>query len=530
VNRFFRPETAFFLAVWAGCLVGLRERAFLDPGSLWHVKVGELILADGLPRTDPFTYTFAGRPWVPQQWLAEVGMAAAHRLAGLDALLLGLATLVAVVFTAIFRRCVAAGMGPVLAGLVVGGGLAAGAFHYCARPHMATVALLAWTMLCVVDFDRGRCGPWRLAGLIPLFAVWTNLHGGVLAGILTLGLAVGGWLLKSQGVKSQVTSPDHTEGSSDLRLATCGPATPALLLGILAACALTPFVNPFGLELLHTWGRIVGSAVLPRVVDEHMPLDPRTPNGRAVLGYGLFYLVLLAGGLPARPRVTWLIPVVWLALSLKGIRNGPLFAVTAAVAVADLWPHTVWHRLLKRHGDGSLVRDPDPAPRPWLRPMLVPAAAVLAAFGLQLGRVNLPVVGAGWARLDPEVVPTDLTAGLTAYAAAVPPGTPVFNDANLGGYLIYHTPSLRIFMDDRCELYGDDWIRRYAEVLGSPPDEAGRAFEGWAAEYGFARAVVVTHRPDGRTPPLVRYLADHPDRWREIIRGRRAAVYERVGR
>ncbi|MBX9582900.1 MAG: hypothetical protein K2X87_21540, partial [Gemmataceae bacterium] len=301
-----------------------------------------------------------------------------------------------------------------------------------------------------------------------------------------------------------------------------------LLLGILLACALTPLVNPFGLELLRTWGRIVGSGVLPQVVDEHMPLDPRTPGGRAVLGYGLFYLVLLAGTVPARPRVTWLIPVVWLALSLKGIRNGPLFAVTAAVAVADLWPHTVWHRLLERYGDGSLARDPDPAPRPWLVPMLAPAAAVLVALGLQLGRVNVPVVGSGWARLDPEVVPTDLTAELAAYAAAVPPGTPVFNDANLGGYLIYHAPTLRIFMDDRCELYGDDWIRRYAEVLGSPPDEAGRAFEGWATEYGFARAVVVTHRPDGRTPPLVQYLADHPERWREVARGRRAAVYERV--
>ena len=507
MTRLFRPETAFFLVVWAGVLVGLRERAFLDPGALWHVKVGELILADGFPRTDPFTFTFAGRPWVPQQWLAEVGMAAAHRLAGLDALLLGLATLVAAVFTAIFRRCVAAGMGPLLAGLVVGGGLAAGAFHYCARPHMATVALLAWTTTSLVDFDRGRCGPWRLVGLIPLFALWTNLHGGVLGGILTLGLAVGGWVVVGR----------------------FRPRSTILLLGILVACALTPFVNPFGLELLHTWGRIVGSAVLPQVVDEHMPLDPRTPAGLAVLGFGLFYLVLLVGTLPARPRVTWLIPVVWLALSLKGIRNGPLFAVTAAVVLADLWPHTVWHRLLKQYGDGSLARDPDPAPRPWLAPMLVPAAVVLLALGLQVGQVSVPVVGAGWARLDAEAIPTDLTADLVAYAASVPPGTPVFNDANLGGYLIYHTPTLRIFMDDRCELYGDDWIRRYADALGSPPDNAGRVFEGWAAEYGFARAVVVTARPDGRTPPLVQYLNDHPDRWREVARRRRAAVYERVG-
>lgn len=301
-----------------------------------------------------------------------------------------------------------------------------------------------------------------------------------------------------------------------------------MLLGILFACALTPFVNPFGLELLRTWGRIVGSGVLPKVVDEHMPLDPAMPNGQAVLGYGLFYLALLAGTFPARPRVTWLIPLVWLALAVKGIRHGPLFAVTAAVAVADLWPHTVWHRLLKQHGDGSLARDPDPSPRPWVRPMLVPAAAVLLALGLQVGRVHVPVVGAGWARLDPEVVPTDLTADLSAYAAAVPPGTPIFNDANLGGYLIYHQPTLKVFMDDRFELYGDDWVRAYADALAAPPDEAGRVFEGWAADYGFEKAVVVVTRPDGETPPLVQYLTAHPERWREVARGRRAAVFDRV--
>ena len=48
--------------------------------------------------------------------------------------------------------------------------------------------------------------------------------------------------------------------------------------------------------------------------------------------FGVFYLVMLAGTLPKLPRVSWLIPLVWLVLSFKGIRQGPLFAITAAVA------------------------------------------------------------------------------------------------------------------------------------------------------------------------------------------------------
>jgi hypothetical protein len=530
VKRLFRPETAYFLIIWLLLLLAFRERGFYDPGSLWHVRVGELILAQGFPHTDPFTYTFEGRTWIPQQWGAEVLMALAHRAGGLDAMLLGFATLVAGLFTLIFRRATQSGMGPLLAGLVVGLALFVGAFHYYVRPHMFTIALLGWTMMCVVDFERGRCSTWRLAGLIPLYIVWTNLHGGVLGGTMTLGLAVAGW-----GVLFLFRRPNHPAPSTELEGAGFWPVSPIrdwrtafLLVAIVAACGLTPFVNPFGLEMLRTWQRIVGSKVLPEVINEHMPLDPGSPLGLTVIGLGVVYLVLLAGVLPRLPRVSWLIPLAWLALSFQGIRQGPLFAITAAVAMADLWPHTVWHRLLKKHGDGSLARDPDPLPRFDWAPALVPALAVLLALGLQVGGVGVPVVGRGWARLDPVFIPTDLNDEVRAYAASVPPGTRIFNDANLGGYLIYHAPSLKIFMDDRCELYGDDWIRDYATTLALPPDEIGPRFERWAADYGFDRALVMTEPAEGEKPPLERYLLGSPQKWREVARGKRAVMFERI--
>lgn len=518
MKRLFRPETAFFLFVWLLLLLAFRERGFYDPGSLWHVKVGELILAQGFPHTDPFTYTFEGRTWIPQQWGAEVLMALAHRAGGLDAMLLGFATLVAGLFTLIFRRATQSGMGPLLAGLVVGGALFVGAFHYFVRPHMFTIALLGWTMMCVIDFERGRCSTWRLAGLIPLYVVWTNLHGGVLGGTMTLGLAVAGW-----GVLFLLyrRTPNEWVPIRSWRTAW-------LLVGIVIACGLTPFVNPFGLEMLRTWQRIVGSKVLPEVINEHMPLDPGSPLGMTVIGLGVVYLVLLAGVLPKLPRVSWLIPLVWLALSFKGIRQGPLFAIVAVVAMADLWPHTVWHRLLVKHGDGSLARDPELLPRTGWAFALVPVLAVLLVFTLQVAGVSAPVVGRGWARLDPVFVPTDLNDEVRAYAASVPPGTRIFNDANLGGYLIYHAPTLKIFMDDRCELYGDAWIRDYADTLGLPPEKLGPKFETWADHYRFDRALILTDPDGGPRFPLEEYLLGSPQKWREVARGKRAVMFERI--
>ena len=458
-------------------------------------------------------------------------MALTHRLGGLDALLLAFATLLATLYTLIFRRALQSGMGPILAGLLVVVCLFVGAFHYFVRPHMFTIGFLGWTMICIIDYERGRCTEWRLIGLIPLYILWTNLHGGVLGGVMTLGLAVGGWGLLFLNYRYGTSRSPHQNPEN----VPHEPITPIrnwrtawLLVGLVVACLLTPFINPHGMEMIRIWQRIVASKVLPAVVHEHMPLKPTEPLGLAVIGLGAFYLVLLLGTLPGRPRVTWLIPLVWFVLSFKGIRQGPLFAITAAVAVADLWPHTLWHRLLVKYGDGSLARSPDASPRPWLMPFVMPAAVIVLALGLQVTHTPSPVVGYGWARFDPDFVPVDLNGYVEQYAAHVPPGTPIFNDANLGGYLIYHAPSLKIFMDDRCELYGDDWIKGYADTLGLPPDDLGLVFERWASRYHFERAIVMTNPPECEKPSIERYLMSHPDHWREVARGKRAVMFARI--
>lgn len=529
--RFVRAETAFFLVVWLLLQFAFRDRGFYDPGSLWHVMVGEIILTDGIPQTDPFSFTFENHPWVPQQWGAEVLMALTHRAGGLDAMLLAFTAGVALLYTLIFRRCVQGGMGPVLAALVVGGALFVGAFHYFVRPHMFTVALLAWTMMCVVDFECGRCTLWRLAGLVPLYVLWTNLHGGVLGGTMTLGLAVVGWgvlflLSERRGVSPPVSDPDRRADAAPLTPITNWPT--AFALGaIVVACLLTPLVNPHGLEMIRIWQRIVGSKVLPQVIHEHMPMDPTKPLGLAVIGFGAFYVVLLLGALP-RLRVSWFLPLVWFVLSFKGIRQGPLFAITAVVAVADLWRHTIWHRLLVKYGDGSLATDTPPPASGW-RWAAIPALAVAGSFALQAAKLPVPVFGSGWVRFDPDFVPADITPQVQKHIGTLPPNTRIFNDANLGGYMIYHTPHLKIFMDDRCELYGDEWIKDYAETMGLPPDELGAVFERWRDRYQFNWAFVMTDPSGKEKPSIERYLMSRPE-WREVARGRRAVLFERVGR
>ena len=47
MKRFFRPETALFFGLWLVLMVGGQSRFFRDPGTFWHVAVGERIIEYG---------------------------------------------------------------------------------------------------------------------------------------------------------------------------------------------------------------------------------------------------------------------------------------------------------------------------------------------------------------------------------------------------------------------------------------------------------------------------------------------------
>ena len=88
-----------------------------------------------------------------------------------------------------------------------------------------------------------------------------------------------------------------------------------------------------------------------------------------------------------------------------------------------------------------------------------------------------------WVALDRGHWPIDHLEYFVHYERELGPGAPIFNDMLYGGFLIYHTPGLRVFIDDRWELYGDDFMRNYT---GAGPDK----FKEWESRYHFEIALV----------------------------------------
>ena len=477
-RTYWNIQSVAFLGLWlllmAGDLSGEPGSPFRDPGTLWHSVVGQHILSShSFIYTDPFSCTHAGEPWIARQWLFESAMGLLDWMSGLDGLLFGMVTLLAGFYAWVAHRFLRAKVHPLLAVLLVVLAMVASSYHFHMRPHLVTLVLLGWTFAQLSDFEAGRISLRSLFWLVPIFIVWSNSHDGVLGGVATIGLAVGGWgLLKVFGLGGPV--------SRYLQIGT--------LAGLVAACALTSLVSPYGLALPQAWLSLLGSSVLPQFIGEHAPLWTKGIMAWRLLLFAGIYFAALAGVFPQRPRVTWLIPIAWFVMAILRVRHGPLFAATAALALADMLPHVRWiHWLARKGSEVCRLRPPDRAGKkqfcPW-RPALIPIVCLLVTALFQITGVRVPVVGRGWARLEPRFYPVELIPDIQNYEHSCPSGTPVFNEMLYGGFLIYYSPGLKVFIDDRCELYGDDGILEYVDAETDP-----KKIGAWVQKYRFERAL-----------------------------------------
>jgi hypothetical protein len=291
------------------------------------------------------------------------------------------------------------------------------------------------------------------------------------------------------------------------------------LLALLAAgCGLTALVSPYGTDLVKTWRVIMGEPLLTEIIKEHRPLDVREPSAWPVLAFAAVYLFVLFGAKRREVRVTWLLPLVWLAQSFERCRHVELFVVVTLVVIAAMWPHTRWAAWLARNRPDFYEPDAPAVRRPWWASVWLPVLAVLLALALQVARVSVPVIGSGWARHSAEHWPVEVLDALKAHEPK--PGEPnkIFNDYSDGGFVIYHAPGYKVFVDDRCEVFGGPWLLDF--VKAGQKDTAA-AVARWEAQYGkfdFALTRTGTGFDD--------YFRAAPG-WECVKRGQTAAFYKR---
>jgi hypothetical protein len=555
------PAAVFFLIIWLALVIFGRSSLLQDPGTFWHLVLGQRLLADGeLTYRDSFTFTHDGQGWLSLQWLGEAAMAAAYRAAGWDGLLLLTVTILAATYAWLAARLMRAGLHWLPTAVLVAVVIAASSHHFHARPHLATIAFVGLTMAMLCEVESGRAAVSRLWLLVPLFVLWTNVHGGVLAGALMLGIVVVGWCIPSLCGQwfAWILARRASEGG------VRGPGAPSLArragvtgLAVLACSAGALLVNPYGLEMPRAWLKIM-TMPLPELIQEHRPLSLLRPEGWMVAFLAAAYVALLVdawrhrhkggresifaaigsaiwrrgGGenrppTPSRgiplPPVTWLIPAIWLCLAVQRVRHAPLFAIVAALAIAEILPHTrfaEWLAQWELFGKAS-ERTSEEAEKKTTGSLrafavrIVPVAAVLLALIPLMGRGPAPYVILSWAAHDPQRWPVELLPQLKTLEGERP-GARVFNALDFGGFLSFYTPRLKTFIDDRCELFGTEFLAAYAEAETRQPER----IDEWAVKYQFDLAMV------RRGTPFDRHLRQSRN-WRPIGESAAASLYRR---
>jgi len=434
----------FFLAVliWLFMSSGAAgwEGLLADADVGWHIRTGDYILSHhAVPRMDLYSFSKPGAPWYAWEWLTDVLYSGLHQMAGLKGIVLFAAVLIALYAWTLVRRMVRRDVHLFVALGVALLGVGGSSMHFLARPHLLTLLLLS-VSVWLIEEDRLRPTS-RIWWLVPLTAVWTNLHGGFLALIAVLGLASVGSAIEAFG----------GSGSGSNRTIRDAVRYAKLTL----ACAAATLVNPYGWNLHRHVLEYLRSDWIRNVIQEFQSPVFRSENMlqfEALLLIGL----IVAGAQFRRWKIVeglWI--VFWAHMALGSVRHAPVFiAVTAPIIASQLsaWWNQATAHVQKSSLPGILNLMAADALKGFRRTSAWPATAVAVLI------VMGPPIK--WPQDFPDFVfPVKI---VRAHSDLILRSRVLTTD-QWADYLIYVNPAQKVFIDGRSDFYGpevgNDYLR-----------------------------------------------------------------------
>ena len=414
-ERVWRPLAVVAGLVAVATAILLYANRELAGDLFWLLAAGRYVDAHGAGAHDPFLTIAHGRHWYNQQWLSEWLLFQLQRAGGIKLVAFAYALLLGGTLAPLAWGCRRRRLGLVLAAFV----LFVGSAVCVLQPRAAGLSLLAFALVVTVVYASRRSRAWLLL-LPPLFALWANLHGAFLAGLLFVGLSAlgaalarrGGWRLPR------------------LRLR---PALP--LAAATAAGAAALLATPLGPGLFGYMAEIGRNHALPLLTNEWLPTW-RHPAALALLVAFCAFALLLYRAHPApRPLAPALIAAGFALFALTAARQAVWLGPVAFHLVRELAPRAAW-RVPRR--------------------IAVPAAAVAA----------LTLAG-WWIGAPPAPAQPNLMTEAADYAAAHPPRHGrILAPTGTGSYMLWRHPRVPIVVDGRLERYSARELMTAYRLLG----------------------------------------------------------------
>ncbi len=290
-----------------------------DPDLWGHTLFGLDYLQTGnLAKTEPYSWTAAGTPWINHEVLSEVALAKAFIWKdGAGILLLKIAVGLLTFLIALHAGTEKITWPSKTLGWIFGAvALVEISFGFAPRPQIFTALALALTLWFLKKI-HDRSYLW-VVGVPIVFVLWINTHGGVLAGVGLLGLV-------AVGSTIQFVVKKRDEG-----LLTGKTVLVSWIALVAGAAAL--LCNPWGAGLVK-W--LIDSVLWLRPeIDEWNPTPLNWDHA------ALFILIALSvfSWICSRKRKhLWelLACIAFAVLALRSVRNTPLFAIVALATVPE---------------------------------------------------------------------------------------------------------------------------------------------------------------------------------------------------
>jgi hypothetical protein len=450
-----------------------------DPDTYLHIAAGRWIIAHhALPLHDPFSHSMAGATWVAHEWLSELLLAFVYDRFGWPAVVL-LAALCFAGALALLTRRLLAHFEPFSALILVGASDALLLPHLVARAHVLAFPLLvAWSAGLISARDHDRAPPlW----LLPVMALWANLHGGYM-----FGLALAGFF----GAEAVVAAASWRER----RVASWQWARFIMLAVGAALC------TPNGVDGLLLPFRIIAMPVMQQSFSEWMSPDFQSFNPLEIWLLGMLGVGLALG---LRLRLTRLLLLLGLFhMALSHVRHADFVALVAPLAIAQ----SVGPQIAAR-----IHAAPPSALGQWLLWLARPASR----SGMVVALTVIMAIG-GATLLWPLQRPDGRETPGKALAAArqMRLSGPVFNSEGFGGYLIFS--GVPTFIDGRIEMYGDPFLKRYLDAAEGKES----VLTGILEQYGITWTLL---KPEDHAVEVL----DHLPGWRRVYSDRYAIIHVR---
>lgn len=457
----------------------LASKPLNDPDFWFHLKTGEYIVLNSLiPKTDPFSFTFNGHPWIAHGWLSGLLFYVIQSRLGFGALIFLFALLITVAFWFVFRRCNAH---PLISGIAVLIGVLSMSTNIGVRPRVFTILLSSIFLYVLGNYARRGEGK-AIWILVPLTALWVNLHGGYFIGLALIGLTMIGIVL------------DKWLGDDQMRL---GPRLFALS-ALMGGSVLAILVNPYGAAMLIVPVRVLQSPVYKQIIVDWLSPDFHRPE---VLPFLLLFLLTTAALAlsPVRPKPSEILFfLATLYATLTSQRNMTIFALVAVPLFANYTHHWLNSNALGTYLSKSTIFESRILGLLFLLPLVFFAVQLKSTVYAEVGQQTMDVPVKAVDHLKQNQI-----FGNT------------FTEPNIwANYMIWSMPSNPVYIDGR-DVYPERFVAEYAGIVFGTSDWR-EAFDRYKVQV----AIV------GQGSLLARRMRSAGE-WQEVYQDEMAIVFSR---